>query len=825
MKREELFFFTVGTKKQKSFCEKIIAEYKENYGIDILVVADEETGCRIGSGGAMLSILSRHFQKNRKIIIINSGGQSKRTPNYSAKNKALANLSLNNEPVTLLELIIKNTKALSDRFNSGVLVACSDILVNAEKINTEFDNNIGFCAYTDLKTGSRHGVMFPNSFDILAEYPHKADIKTLKQLCDVYRSEKVLADTGLLYFTEEFCTDILQCEKSSAIIEKLINHRTELDLYSDIVTLLSETIDKSQYLSSGSSVLCEIKSDLLKLHKAHSLKVYALNNHSFYHFGSLEEARSNIISLSESDCDIIKINSRVDKDCFVGKGTVLDNVILKSISNIGSDCFISDIFFSGSITIEDQKAVFGIKLNDGSFVTILLDINENPKDLVGSEELWDTKRFYKAKSFDESLNKFYNKANEEPFSLSYCIDNADLDYYSSHSKYIEDLNLSKINENYLMMRKKILDNHFSHTPLLKSVTCKKNKIEINLPLRVNLSGTWTDAMPYCIDNGGQVVNMAVTVDNKKPVKVIVEKLQRPEIEFCSDGTTVKFDISELDSECDLSDFNLHISALKTLGINCNTAISDGFRLTTEVRDIDKGSGLGTSSILLGGCLAALSEMFGLDFDSGKILKMVFVAEQIMGTGGGWQDQFGGLTPSIKTGTTVPGIEQELVIEQIEISDSFKNLFETRLILVPTGQRHFGRFIVNDVADRYLSKNPESLKGHKDIRALNAVLKKSLKEGNTELFFNSVNKHFELLKAISPLVSNKKIDELTQFCLDNFAHAVSICGAGGGGYLLAVLKEGESSASAQALLNEHYPWITSPIKTIQILNDLNQDAFI
>ncbi len=40
----------------------------------------------------------------------------------------------------------------------------------------------------------------------------------------------------------------------------------------------------------------------------------------------------------------------------------------------------------------------------------------------------------------------------------------------------------------------------------------------------------------------------------------------------------------------------------------------------------------------------------------------------MSTGGGWQDQVGGLTEGIKLISTKPGIAQNLVVEKIEMPE-------------------------------------------------------------------------------------------------------------------------------------------------------------
>ena len=61
-------------------------------------------------------------------------------------------------------------------------------------------------------------------------------------------------------------------------------------------------------------------------------------------------------------------------------------------------------------------------------------------------------------------------------------------------------------------------------------------------------------------------------------------------------------------------------------------------------NIPRGSGLGTSSILAGACVKALYEMLGKETSEDELYDRVLCMEQIMSTGGGWQDQVGGLAP-------------------------------------------------------------------------------------------------------------------------------------------------------------------------------------
>ncbi len=820
MERKEIVFLTVGTKEQKQICEKIIAESNDFISPRVIIIADEQSGYRNGSGGAILNLISQHYEEGCKMAVINAGGKSKRCINYAVRSKAFANVEINGETVTLFELLYNNIRKLMNCFDAGLLICCSDILFDVHDLSENFSENIGFCIKSDIYTATRHGVMFHNDEMMLTEYPHKCSPDKLNELRFKYNTDDFLIDTGTVFFKEDLCLALNKAVDDFNIIKKLNDNRIELNLYSDIYPLFAENCTEKEYLNSKkiNEPILELKKILFDTISKYVLKVIKVENQHFRHFGSLKESLSNIIALSEKFDSYVAMNSHI-VNSFIGNNTVLDNVILKKDCHIGNNCIISDISFDEATVIEDNKVVCGIKTKDNQFVTIICDIDEDPKKIINSKELWDTERFYKGQSFNDSLNKFRNNSNEPTYSMCYCVENADSEYYYSRHRYINELTTAVRNDKYLKIREKVLETYFKHRTNLSYLNFNCDKVVVNLPLRINMSGTWTDAMPYCIDNGGQVINMAITVNQKKPITVTIEKLSEKRIEFCNDGIINVFTFKNYDTvETDLSDFNLHRAVLKTIGITKDTIIADGFRLTTEVSDIDKGSGLGTSSILLAGCIKAFSKIFGLKYNNSEILNMVFVAEQIMGTGGGWQDQVGGLLPYIKVCTTLPGIEQNLHIEYIDLPDSFRKIFSERLVIIPTGQRHFGRFIVNDVADRYLSGNHDSLFGHKEIRNLNDCLINSFHQENYKTFCYCINRHFELLKFISPLVSNQKIDNMINDCLAHIADAISVCGAGAGGYLFAVLKENITIKQSQDFISKNYPHINSQVKQIQLLTE-------
>lgn len=811
--RSSAVYLTVGDFRQKELCESVVPELESRYNIRICVISDDGSGCRVGSGGAVLKVIAESYEENAKIIIINSGGMSKRAVNFALKGKALAGIESHGEALLMLDVLIANALKLSANADSGVLVCCSDIPIDVGDIGRLPSGNLGFCIATDENIGSRHGVMFAGEGSELVCFAHKKSPSELKTLMNRFGRNDVLSDTGWVFLDADFCKTAKEMFAAERLFEKISAEKSEINLYSDILPILCANADAAEYFKSADVVSDEIKSILFRSFSKYTLKVFELGNREFLHFGSTGEYLLNAFRFSGKEEGYLQFNSFTDKSVNIGNGTVLDTVLLKDSCRIGSNCFISDISLS-DVTVADGKSVCGFRQSDGSFITAVCDIEENPKTFIDGTELWKTPRFYKGKSFSESYLKFINGCGEQKFSLQECTENADYKYFQSFSKYLKGLQSFSFNREYAQKREHMLKSFFERRPSLGSAECTEAAVEVSLPVRINLSGTWTDAMPYCTDNGGEVINAAVTVDGRLPIKVIAERIEERVIEFVSDSSRLTIDLSNGDTQEYFSDFNLHFAVLKTMGIDDSTLLKSGFRLTTCVTGLEKGSGLGTSSILLAGCFKAMGQLFGLNYSESEIIRMVFVAEQIMNTGGGWQDQAGALFPGVKISSSKKGEHQTVDVREICLSDKMKSLFNNRAVLVPTGERHFGRFVVSDVADRYLRGVPEALEAFEKIKALNEAVINSLENSDEDLFFACINRHCELLKKISPKVTSYKIDKIIARLREE-SDAVSVCGAGAGGYLLTFLRSGDDSERIKEILKTEFPHIKGSVLPIKL----------
>ena len=65
-------------------------------------------------------------------------------------------------------------------------------------------------------------------------------------------------------------------------------------------------------------------------------------------------------------------------------------------------------------------------------------------------------------------------------------------------------------------------------------------------------------------------------------------------------------------------------------------------------------------------------------------------EQMLTTGGGWQDQIGGLVPGIKIGHSNPELPLHIEMTFPPISDDTVQAFNDRLLLVYTGKTRLAK---------------------------------------------------------------------------------------------------------------------------------------
>ena len=329
-----------------------------------------------------------------------------------------------------------------------------------------------------------------------------------------------------------------------------------------------------------------------------------------------------------------------------------------------------------------------------------------------------------------------------------------------------------------------------------------DEVTIELPVRVNFGGGWSDTPPYCNEHGGTVLNAAISLNGRLPIVAEVKRINKPAVVLASTdlGAEADFtDMKELQNCHDPFDtFALHKAALIACGIipregeysleQLLKKVGGGLYLSTAVRGIPKGSGLGTSSMLAAACVKGIFEFIGKDISENELYSRVLCMEQIMSTGGGWQDQVGGLTPGVKLVHTVPGIKQNIQVDHIVIPEEAKRELQERFALIYTGQRRLARNLLREVVGGYIGSRKNSIDVLYEIQKSAILMKFELEKGNIDAFARLLDEHWELSKRLDGGCTNTCIDQIF-LSVEDMLDAKMICGAGGGGFLQVILKKG------------------------------------
>jgi len=316
-------------------------------------------------------------------------------------------------------------------------------------------------------------------------------------------------------------------------------------------------------------------------------------------------------------------------------------------------------------------------------------------------------------------------------------------------------------------------------------------IRVTAPVRIDLAGGWSDTPPICYAEGGTVLAAAVTLDGRRPVEVIVKERGDRLVKVVSRDLgkrRILRSAAEIADHSDPHDWCCLVkSALAVTGFAFG---SRGLDITISA-DLPKGSGMGTSSILGAATIAALIGRT----DADEIGELTLRLEQEMRTGGGWEDQFAGITPGVKVMRSRPGVPQKVRVTALS---RWPKELEERSLLYFTGQKRMARNVLRRVIGFY-AENPHGI-GSILIHAVKDGAEKAyaaLSRGDMEAFAECVNGYWRDKKLLDAGSTNERVEAIVERVRPHAA-AVSLAGAGGGGFMYILAK---SAAAARRIREE------------------------
>jgi galactokinase/mevalonate kinase-like predicted kinase len=314
------------------------------------------------------------------------------------------------------------------------------------------------------------------------------------------------------------------------------------------------------------------------------------------------------------------------------------------------------------------------------------------------------------------------------------------------------------------------------------------------PARLDFAGGWSDTPPICNDRGGVVVNAAVRLNGQYPIQAVVKLNEQHNITLTSIdlGHRIEIDrIEELLAYTDPGQWDsLPKACLCLMGFTGGQRSGElapvlrpfggGIDLTL-FSALPKGSGLGTSSILGAAVLGSLGRLTGQNLSQEQLIQQTSLLEQLMTTGGGWQDQIGGIVPGVKLIRTQPGVEQVPAIFWLAFD---QHLSGNRLLLYYTGLKRLAKNILQNVVHTYLARDRVVLDTVERLKAGALQLAQAIGYHDLDRFGEEVLSYWELKKRLDPGSTTPPLERLIARVRD-LCTGYSLLGAGGGGFLLMV----------------------------------------
>ena len=339
---------------------------------------------------------------------------------------------------------------------------------------------------------------------------------------------------------------------------------------------------------------------------------------------------------------------------------------------------------------------------------------------------------------------------------------------------------------------------------------------VTTPVRVDLAGGWSDTPPICTERGGAVVNAAIILNGQYPVQVMAKRNADRCLRLTSIDLGARVELRETAdvlAPAGPEDWTLlPRAALRLAGAAPSDpasalapwldALGGGLDLTV-FSALPKGSGLGTSSILGAALLAALGRVLDREPTAVELFERTSALEQLMGTGGGWQDQVGGIVPGVKLIRTEPGPAQTPLLQWAPFAGEASAALRERLVMYYTGQKRLAADILGNVVGRYLDRHAATLAAVDELKDLAGETKDALDRRDLDAFGRHLARYWELKKRIDPGATNDAIESILERAAP-WTDAALVPGAGGGGFVVFLAKDAEAARRIRATLGTARP---------------------
>ena len=813
----------------------------------------DPVGHRLGSGGGTTWLLEEAFRSEKreaksetfetwlsreKRILIHAGGQSKRLPSYAVSGKVLMPIPvfrwergqrLSQDLLSVqLPLYEKMMAMAPDTIHT--MVVSGDVLIRATQPLQPIPEADVVCygLWLDASVAKNHGVFVSSrrTPSVLKQMLQKPSVQTLSNL---QKDHFYLTDIGIWLLSDKAVKILAEKSRLSPLTSHL-SPLKEYDLYGEFGCALGTNPTMPD-------------DDISSL----SVAIVPLAGGEFYHFGTSREMISSTLRIQNLENDqrkIMHLDRKPHPSIFV-QNAVMEIPFTEENSNI----WIENSHVGKRWKLTHDHIITGVPENDW-------EISLAPGECIDVVPVGESDYEVRRYRIDEPLNsnelaeranlrrlfaqrQAFRKQNWSALarnwshSVFYQLDLADAtsafereqipmppslpDDAPLMTRIHDAMFRGDSDKAFALLRKGLCEVEPAAVPQQQTAHLCVSSDQIvwgRSPVRIDIAGGWTDTPPYCLMEGGHVLNLAIELNGQPPLQTFV----RPSKELRIVLRSIDLGAAEVvETNEQLTDF-MHVgspfsipkAALVLAGFGNNSPLStlnsqlksfgSGIEITL-LSAIPAGSGLGTSSILAATVLGALNDFCGLGWDKNEIGRRTLVLEQMLTTGGGWQDQFGGVLGGVKLLQTSSGFDQSPQVRWLPNDLWLQPECRPCHLLYYTGITRTAKHILAEIVRRmFLNDGPE-------LRLL-----REMKEHTMEMYDAIQRNDFQRMGTLmrKTWLQNQQLDSGTNpeavaaltDLIDDLCLGYKLPGAGGGGYLYMIAKDPEAAARIKQILTEH-----------------------
>ncbi len=795
-------------------------------------------GHRLGSGGGTTWLLQQAHEwlNGERCIILHAGGQSRRLPAYAPSGKILTPIPVfrwergQRLSQTLLDLQLPLYERMMEQAPKRLttMIVSGDVYIRAaERLGTIPDADVVcYGLWLDASIAKNHGVFVsdrrtPNVLKQMLQKPGT------EQLSELLHDHFYLTDIGIWMLSDRAVKLLMKrsmCTESGAL--------KEYDLYSEFGCSLgtAPTIDDPE--------LREL-----------SVAIVPLAGGEFYHFGTSREMISSTLAIQNivNDQRDIMHHDRKPHPSIFTQNAVTHYQFTEQNYNI----WVENSYIGPQWTLTHDNIVTGVPENDweirlepGECIDVVpvgdsdyevrryrIDEAVNSNELAeraNLRRLFEQRRAFRAQNWPALAANWQH-------SVFYQLDLDDA------AREFRDLQLpmpepvpataplmTRIHDAmfrddsrqaFSLLRDGLTDGVLAERQQPRLSVFRDQIVWGRSPVRIDLAGGWTDTPPYCLMEGGSVVNIAIELNGQPPLQTYVKPCNEPHIVLRSIdlGAMEVIDTYEQLAEYNKvgSPFSIPKAALALAGFlpafskesytslrQQLEAFGSGIELTL-LSAIPAGSGLGTSSILASTVLGALSDFCSLAWDKNEIGHHTLVLEQLLTTGGGWQDQFGGVLGGVKLLQTQRGFDQTPLTRWLPDDLFTQPEYASCHLLYYTGITRTAKTILAEIVRRMFLNHGGELRQLRTMKAHAIDMYEAIQRQDFTAYGQLVSKTWQQNQLIDSGTNPDAVRRITSL-VDDYCSGYKLPGAGGGGYLYMVAKDPEAAARIKQTLNSQQP---------------------